>query len=192
MSVKKDYNIDVTRLLDKLSSQIEDIPSVMGISWGLNKENLRMQIGKIQGSLPRDVLEAAAIKKETDRIIDDARQDADSTLDQSVREAERILAETQAEADKILEEAKAKQLEMLSESEIMKLAAAQAEELKKAASVEADGMRHGADEYARDVLGKLEARIEQVRSSVERSRSELGVTSTKMEDSPIPQEELKV
>lgn len=173
MSLRKDPTIDVLRLLENLRDLAQRPKSFAGIAFGYNGEEMIMQIEKIRATLPREVKDAASLARESDRIIEAAKEDADRTLAQSHAQAERALAEAKKEAERIVEQARLQQEQMVSESEILKLAKAQADEVRHSAEREANQMRRGADRYAHDVLSNLEASVGRVLSQVERGRAEL-------------------
>jgi len=185
MSIRKDYTIDVLRLLDGLKQQVEAPRSMMGLTFGYNKENLVMQIEKIRASMPREVKDAATVARESERIIESAREEADTMSDQMRREAERILAEARAEAERLLEQARLQQEQMISESEVLKLSKAQSEEIRNAAERDSQAMRRGADRYALDTLNNLETVVGRVLSAVERGKAEL----ESQDQNPVPQRE---
>ena len=176
--------MDILRLLDELSKQIELTPHIGPITWGLNRDEISMQIAKVRASLPQELKAAVSTVRESERIIDTAKEDANSTLEraqseaQRVREqaqvdADRMKQQAQTEADRILEQAKAQQERMVSESEILKLSKAQSEELRNAAERDAMNMKRGAEKYAHDVLGQLEGVVGKVMTTIERGKGEL-------------------
>lgn len=173
MSIRKDYTIDVLRLLENLKQQVEAPKTVMGLTFGYNRDNLVMQIEKIRASMPREVKDAATVARESERIIESAREEADTLADQMRREADRTLTEARAESDRILAQAKIEQERMIQESEVLKLAKAQAEEIRNSAEIDAQQMRRGADRYAMDVLNNVESVVGKVLTVVERGKAEL-------------------
>lgn len=173
LTVKKDYTIDVLKLLDKLKEDIERIRGFAVLSFGGRRDDLIFQIEKIRASMPRDVRENANAARERERMLDDARAEADSTIAQAKREAETALQEAQTEAKRILEEARIAQSRMVDESEVLKIAKSQAEEVRSAAEKEARQMRAGADQYAFSVLTSVEKSLSKFQMEVERGKNEL-------------------
>ncbi|MBS1713643.1 MAG: hypothetical protein JST30_04830 [Armatimonadetes bacterium] len=173
MSIRKDPAIDVLRLLENLKTLAQRPRRALGVTFGYDPDEMVMQIEKIRASLPREVKDAATIAKETDRILESAKEEADRSVDQAGSQAQRILAEAKAEAERIVTQAKLQQEQLLSESEVFKLAKAQADEVRHNAEREASQMRRGADRYAHDVLSKLEASVGKILAQVEKGRSEL-------------------
>ncbi len=171
--IKKDYNIDVLRLLDNLNSLAEKPRTFLGVTLGFNRQEFQIQIDRIKGSLPRDVKDASNLLRETERVMEAAEDEANRIVDQGRREAARAIEEANQEATRILEHARVTQQQMVSEAEVLKLAKAQAEELRKYAENEAALLRRDADAFAYQTLDNLEAVVSKVMSTVERGRAEL-------------------
>lgn len=166
--------MDILRLLDQLHELAVDSPKSVGpIVWGLNKDEISMQIAKVRASLPNDVKAAAATVRETDRIVETANQDASMTMENARKEAARIVSEAKVEGERLLEQAKLQQQQMVSESEILKLSKAQSEEIRNSADREAVSMRRGAEKYALDVLTQLEGVVGKVATTIERGKREM-------------------
>lgn len=173
MAVKKDYTIDVLRLLDQLKEQVEHVRSFAGLTIGFNRDDLIFQIEKVKASMPRDVRDAANLTRERERMLEEARAEAESTIAQAKREAETTISSAQNEAKRLIDEAKIAQERMVDESEVLKIAQAQADELRVSSEKLARQLRRGADDYAMDVLAKLEGTVNKVQVAIERGRTEL-------------------
>lgn len=167
--------MDILRLLDQLHDlTIERPKPIVGkLTWGLDKDEISMQIAKVRASLPTEVKQAAATVRESDRIVETAREDATMTLDSARKEAERIIAEAKADAERLIEHAKLQQQQMVSESEILKLSKAQSEEIRNGADRDAASMRRGSEKYALDVLNQLEGVVGKVMTTIERGKTEM-------------------
>src|SRR5579862_1718846 len=121
--------MDVLRILDDLNTLIAEKPKHLGpITWGLDRDEITMQITKIRASLPNEVKAAAATVRDADQIMNRAREDAEKTADTAGKDAERIVAEARKEAERLIEQARIEQERMIDESEILKLSKAQSEE----------------------------------------------------------------
>jgi len=165
--------MDILRMLDDLWVMIDETPTFGPISWQLNRDELSMQINKIKASVPQEMKTAVNMVRESERIIDTAKEDATMTLDSAKKEAERIVTDAKKEAERIIEQAKLQQQGMLAESEILKLSKAQSEEIRNAADREALNMRRGAERYAYDVLSQLEGVVGKVMTSIEKGKQEV-------------------
>src|ERR1700727_180606 len=111
--------MDILRLLDELSQLIDGLPSVGPLTWvsGLNRDEISMQIAKIRASLPQELKTAVNTVRESELIIDTAKEDATMTLDSAKKEAERILIDARRESERIIDQAKLQQERMVAESE---------------------------------------------------------------------------
>lgn len=166
--------MDILRLLDELKEMAVDRPKTFaGFTTGLDKDEINMMIAKIRASLPQEVKQAVQTVRESDRIVESAKEDASMTLENAKRESERMLTEARAEAEKIVEHAKAQQDRMVHESEILKLAKAQSEEVRSVADRDSVQMRRGAENYALDVLSQLETVVGRVMTAIERGKAEI-------------------
>ena len=168
--------MDILRLLDDLHAVAVERPRHIPLTpfvYGLDKDEISMQIAKVRASLPQELKTAASTVRESERILDVARQDAAATIDGARKESERILAETQKEVDRMMEQARLQQERMLAESEILKLSKAQSEEIRNAAERESTQMRRGAEKYAYDVLSQLEGVVGKVMTTIERGKQEM-------------------
>ena len=168
--------MDILRLLDNLNELAVEKPrKVLGLPFylGLEPDEIGMQIAKIRASLPNELKQAAQTMRESERIVDSAREDASMTVENAKKEAERVLSEARKEAEKIIEHAHVQQDRMIHESEVLKLAKAQAEEIRNHADRDAVQMRRGAESYAYDVLSQLEGVVGKVMNAVERGKNEI-------------------
>jgi len=166
--------MDILRLLDQLHElTVDNVRGLGPVVWGYNKDEISMQIAKVRASLPSEVKAAAATVRESDRIVESAKEDATSTLESAKKDAESILSQARQEAERIIEQARLQQQQMVGESEILKLSKAQSEEIRNAADREAVGMRRGAEKYALDVLTQLEGVVGKVATTIERGKREI-------------------
>ncbi len=165
--------MDILRQLADLEKMIEDPPSFGPITWGLNREDIVMQISTIRASLPQELKNAASTMRESDRILEEARADATGILDTARKEAERIQAEARAESERFIEQGRLQQERMVSDSEILKLSKAQSDEIRAAADRDALSMRRGAEKYTYDVLTQMEGVLGKAMTAIERGKSEI-------------------
>jgi len=182
--------MDILRLLDDLSQLIDQTPAFGPITWGLNRDEISMQIAKIRASLPQELKTAVNTVRESERIIDTAKEDATMTLESAKKEAERILIEARRESERIIDQGKIQQERMIAESEILKLSKAQSEEIRNAADRDAVNMRRGAEKYAYDVLSQLEGVVGKVMTSIEKGKQEVNRADTPAQ--LLPREKARV
>jgi vacuolar-type H+-ATPase subunit H len=101
-------------------------------------------IDQLRMTIPEEVKTAKRVNSEVDRLLEQARE-----------EAEQILARAQEQATYLIEER-----ELTRQAEEMSL------EIVRQARSEADGVRRGADDYAADVLSKLEVEVMRTLKSI--------------------------
>ena len=166
---------DVFALLEELQLlATEDPRTIVGrLTYGLDKHEIGLVIGKIKSSLPGEMKNAAQNVKDSEKIREQAGNEAEDLLRRAQEEGKRIIEQARNQAIEIVEVAKLQQEALVSQSEVMKLSKAQAEEIRNAAEREASQTRRGADQYALDVLSRLESTIDKVSGHVRASRSEL-------------------
>jgi cell division septum initiation protein DivIVA len=166
--------MDILRILDELHEHAVERPRTFGpIAFGLDKDEVAMYIHKVRASLPAEVKQAVQTVRESDRIVETAREDALHTVENAKKEADRILAEARQDAERVIEQARIQQERMISESEILKLAKAQSEEIRNSADREATQTRRGAEQYAIDVLSQLEGVVGKAMTIIDRGKQEM-------------------
>ena len=101
-------------------------------------------IDQLRVSIPEEVKTANRVNSEVDRLLEQARE-----------EAEQILARAQEQATYLIEER-----ELTRQAEEMGL------EIVRQSRAEGDVIRRGADEYAVDVLAKLEVEVMRTLKSI--------------------------
>lgn len=165
--------MDILRQLADLEKMIEEPREFMGLIWGMNREDMVMQISKIRASLPQDLKNAASMVRESDRILEEARADAAGILENARKEAASIQAEARTESERHLEQGRLQQERMVADSEILKLSKAQSDEIRAAADRDALNMRRGAEKYTYDVLTQMEGVLGKAMTAIERGKSEI-------------------
>ena len=181
--------MDILKILDQVEEVAVRQPRthLWGLFYtGLNTEEVSMQIAKVRASLPTELKEAISTVRESDRIVESAREDATVTLDNARKEADRILAEARAESASLVEQGRLQQERMVNESEILKLSKAQSEELRNAADRDAVQMPRGAEKYAYDVLSQLEGVVGKVMTTIERGKQEVAPRDTAVVVGAVP------
>lgn len=178
-------SVDVFRLLE----QLEELPEKsrhlpFNIRIGFDEEQFYYLVLKIRANLPEEMKRAQKVARDTQRIVDEARDSAAQQVESARIDAQKIIEEAQAEAQRILHQAQlaaqqmdadaqSRAMEMVSESQIVQLATAQAHEILRSAETEGVEIRRGADEYAREVLSNLEAVMGKAIVTVRRGREAL-------------------
>ena len=161
--------MDILRILDELQDQAVIKPKqIVGkITYGLNKEEVNSLILRVRASLPKELKEAASTVRESDRIMETAREDAHLTIDYAKKESERLVLEAKDEAERLIQQAKLEQEQMVNSSEILKLSKSQADEIVTRAERDALEIKRGADDYAYRIIEHLGKVVQKTLSSIE-------------------------
>jgi hypothetical protein len=102
-------------------------------------------------------------------VLDLMRTTVPEEIKQSRRisqERDKILQQAQAEANRLVSQARERVEHMLTEDNIRITAEERAREMIDQAHQEAEDVRHGADEYALDMLDRLDAELHRIQGSV--------------------------
>jgi cell division septum initiation protein DivIVA len=118
-------------------------------------------------------------------IIDQMRvsiPDEVKKAQQILNQRDRLLAQAQEEAARTVQLAKEKGDQMVEREPLVVAAQAKANEILHKAKVDADGVRADADDYALEVLTRLEAEmvksLSQIRNGIDKLRVEKGLPPT--------------
>jgi len=154
--------IDVPKLIDRLEDLVENSRHFFNKAWGIDLEEFYILTNKIKATLPDDVRKATRLTKDSQRIVDEAQMEAQQILERTKKECDRILSDAKTEGERLKDN-----------HEITRLATAQAKEMLSQAETGAIEMRRGADEYALEVLTKLENEMARHMTSIQRGREKL-------------------
>ncbi len=143
--------MSVYRVLEKLETYVHEgtwLPAGYRV---LSEERLVEFVEKIRASLPEEVGRAKLIAKDQQRMIRSAQEKAQAIVTQATSKHE----------------------ELLDEHEIVQRARATAETILREAEQRSYKVREGADRYAAQMLGELEARLSNALGSVRKGREAL-------------------
>jgi len=144
--------MEVMQLLDRIDALVANgSRNFSGSVIKLDAEELTGLLEDLRGAIADEIRQARQIVREKNTIIGEARQEADA-----IREELELNIRT-----------------MIDENEIAREAAGRAEELLEEARVKSDRIRRGADEYAADVLGRLEQYLDMTLATVREGQSRL-------------------
>ena len=143
--------MSVYRVLEKLEAYVHEgtwLPAGYRV---LSEERLVEFVEKIRSSLPEEVGRAKLIAKDQERMIRAAHEKAQA----------------------IVTEATSKHEELLDDHEIAQRARTTADVILREAEERARRVREGADQYAAQLLGELEARLSGAIGSIRKGRESL-------------------
>lgn len=95
----------------------------------------------------------------------------------TIQERERLLAQAQTEANRLVAQAQERADRMVQEDNIHIMAEERANDVVQEAEKEAEDVRRGADDYALDVLDRLDAELHRVQGTVRNAISMLSNSS---------------
>ncbi len=144
--------MDLLTLIDEVEDIIEagnSVPLTNKVM--INKEEILDIIQEIRIKLPDEIKQAAWIKEERQRIIDEAQKAADSMLSE---------AETKLEA-------------LIDREEVYRQAVLKAEETMRKAQLSSDEIMAGAMEYADEILFEAQEHFKDIIQLLNENRKEL-------------------
>lgn len=142
--------MDIMEIINLMEESIEKA-SVVPLSGKIliDKEEILDFIQEMRLSYPDEVKEAKWVKEERQKILNEA----------------------EGRADSMLKTAEAKMIQMVDESEIMRQAQEKADAMLEDATNQATKLRTDSDQYADDVLGDVERRLEMLLKKVSDDRN---------------------
>ncbi|HLV79382.1 MAG TPA: hypothetical protein VKT32_03840 [Chthonomonadaceae bacterium] len=134
---------DLLKLLTELEELVEKTPRLpMGTLFRFDEDRFHMTLMKIRANLPEDLKRASKLARETERIVEETRENADRVTEGARKAALSELERSRAEAARLKEQAlaEAQRLHEAAASEGQRLrdeARAEAERILEAARAEA-------------------------------------------------------
>ena len=142
--------MDIMEIIELMEETIDKAPTVpLSGKILLNKEDILDYIQEMRLSYPDEVKEAKWVKEERERII----------------------SEAESRADSMIKTAEAKMIQMVDENEITKQAQDYANSLMEEAKAQSTKLITDSDQYADDILGDIERRLEMLLKKVTDDRN---------------------
>ncbi len=130
--------MDIQHLVDRLEDLIDDGRHIFGTKFTIIDEERALEIiDQMRISIPEEIEKAARVIAQRDRILAEAHE-----------EAARVIQQTKERAESLIDQ-----------DSIVQAAQARAEEIRQRAIAEAARITSGADQYALDVLTRLEQQL---------------------------------
>lgn len=144
--------MDILNLLEKIEDIIEEASKFpLSNKVMIDKEEILEVINEVRLKLPDEINRASWVAKERQRILNEA----------------------QSEADELIEKVKEQQSYLIEENEITKQAQKYAEQLVQEAEKRATEMKIGAYNYSDEILSKLQDKIREINTIIEKNRDVL-------------------
>jgi cell division septum initiation protein DivIVA len=154
--------MDILMLVDRLEA-------VVNSGWRMPMTS-RVQIDE------RDVLD----------VLDLMRTTVPEEIKQARRvnqEREKILAQAQTEANRLVSQAQERVERLVSQDSVLQVAEQRAHDIVTRAQEDAEDVRRGADEYALDMLDRLDVELHRVQGSVRNAIDALHVQPAQLQES---------
>ena len=142
--------MDIMEIINLMEESIDKASTVpLSGKILIDKEEILDFIQEMRLSYPDEVKEAKWVKEERQKILNEA----------------------EGRADSMLKTAEAKMIQMVDESEIVRQAQEKADKMLEEANDQASKLRTDSDQYADDVLGDVERRLEMLLKKVNDDRN---------------------
>ncbi len=109
--------VDILKLLTELEDLVENTPKRMGMMFRFNDEKFHYLIMKIRANLPEEMKRASKLARDTERIVEESRENADRILAEAREAALSQFEGSKAEAMRLHEAALAEIRRMKEEAE---------------------------------------------------------------------------
>jgi cell division septum initiation protein DivIVA len=144
--------MDVLVLIDKLDDLVHNAKQVpLTDQVRVDKEEIYDLLDQMRATIPEEIKQARWI----------------------VKERQEMLAEAKREAERIVKEARERQEHLISGEEVTKAAERAAEDIVEEAQAREREIRLGAEDYADEILNKLEINLSKFIAAVQRGRDRL-------------------
>jgi vacuolar-type H+-ATPase subunit H len=153
---------EVLKLLEDLEEYVESSKQVMNKALFVDLDEFFARTNKIKAAVPDEIKRATRITRESQRIVEDAKEEARRLLDEARREAEQTRQAGRVEAAGMVEE-----------HMITRLATEKAAEIISQSEQRAEEIRRGGLAYAREVLGNLESSVTTVLTAIQNGQRQL-------------------
>ena len=152
--------VDVVDALEELLGGARRLPFTPNVV--VNEEEILELVDRIRVALPDDLVTARHMLDERDGMLDRAAADSAD-----------LGRRAQEEADRLVREAHAHAAALVADHEIVRAATERATEIVTEAEERATMERSGADDYAREVMGRLEEQLDRWLRTVREGMQEL-------------------
>lgn len=138
----------VLELIEDFQRKLDEIPNFMMTKKVLiEREELEAFFTNVQTFLPDEMKHASWIKKDREKIIDEANKSAELIVDEARKKENMIIKEARTQFD-----------ELVSENHVLKEAEERANKLVQRAKEEASIVRNNSYTYSEDMLINLKSR----------------------------------
>ena len=98
--------VDILKLLTELEDLVEGSPKMMGALLRFDEDKFHMTVMKIRANLPEEMKRASKLARDSERIVEETRDNADRVVSEARRAALQELERGRAEATHLKEDAR--------------------------------------------------------------------------------------
>ncbi len=166
--------VDILKLLTELEDLVEGSPKMMGALLRFDEDKFHMTIMKIRANLPEEMKRASKLARDSERIVEETRDNADRVVSEARRAALQELERGRAEATHLKEEAREEGRRQSAE-----------------AQTEANRIRQNADAEARQKLAEAQRNAAELIAEAEAQAAQLVSDSQIMQHAMAQAQELQ-
>jgi cell division septum initiation protein DivIVA len=149
--------VDIVDTLEELVGGARRLPFTPSVV--VNEEEILELVDRIRVALPDDLLTARHTLDERDQMLERAEREVTEVAARAEEEAQRVVREAQAQAERMVGDAQTQVVALVEEHVIVRTATEQAQALVTAAEQQAATERSAADDYAREVMQRLDEQL---------------------------------
>lgn len=157
--------------LEELVNEASTIPFSNRVV--IDRDEIGEIIRKINVAIPEEIRRAKWIKEEKDQILIEAKKEAEEILRSAQEEEARLLDHARFEENRVIEDARSLADQLVSNNEITNMAETHCRKLVADAETTAKEIKHGAYEYADEMLEELENKLKDFVETIYHNRTEL-------------------
>ena len=167
--------VDILKLLTELEDLVEASPKMMGALLRFDEDKFHMTIMKIRANLPEEMKRASKLARDSERIVEETRDNADRVVSEARRAALQELERGRAEAAQLKEEAREEGRRQTAE-----------------AQAEANRVRQNADAEARRTLAEAQRNAAELIAEAQAQAAQLVADDQIVQQATAQAQELKM
>ncbi|MCW3095649.1 MAG: hypothetical protein JWL77_1267 [Chthonomonadaceae bacterium] len=167
--------VDILKLLTELEDLVEGSPKMMGALLRFDEDKFHMTIMKIRANLPEEMKRASKLARDSERIVEETRDNADRVVSEARRAALQELERGRAESTHLKEEAREESRRQNAE-----------------AQAEASRVRQNADAEARQKLAEAQRNAAELVAEAQAQAAQLVADDQIVQQALVQAQELKM
>lgn len=184
-----DRRVSVVSLLDHLEHLIlagRRVPFTSGLL--VNDEEVLEILDRARLSLPDDVVRAHQTAVDREQMMRAAEAEGERVIAQGRQQAEQLIARAEQEGELLVRHAQERAETLSSNHAIVQTAQQHAAEILGEADARAEAVRTEADQYARDIMQRLEDQLVRTLTTVRKGLDSLPASPPSRRRRPAPRE----